>query len=278
MSDVMARRRARVSLSHHTASSCDGAGVFANGLEGGQGGRLDRPRRTIPAWWRGRLGRRERGDFRRDVLVLLQHLPVRLQAAKKRGRNQRSAQEEMRSGVQRVERSGQVAAVDGRNGEGLERLEGLGVVPVVDDGRATLRGGPWTAKLWRVSSAEFGYGEEAEFDGGLARVEQQPEVGGRNARRLEQWFPPPRVGDEVVVARATVLVEVAPDAQRRAGEERFCGVGRGGSSRGGRLSQVVMPLANAQSRRMGAATSSAVQRDDGQTMAMRDGEDGAGGR
>ena len=48
----------------------------------------------------------------------------------------------------------------------------------------------------------------------LPRIQQQPEVGGRDARRLEQLVLLHVVRHQVVVRRAAVLVEEAPGAQR----------------------------------------------------------------
>ncbi len=66
---------------------------------------------------------------------------------------------------------------------------------------------------------EFGRSEEAEFAGGLARVEEQTEIGGRDAGRFKEAVFLDIVGDEVVVAGTAEFVEEAPDAQCVLAEE-----------------------------------------------------------
>ena len=60
---------------------------------------------------------------------------------------------------------------------------------------------------------ELGRGQETEFAGSLARVEEQTKIGGGNAGGFEEAFFLDVVGDEVVVARAAELMKVAPDPE-----------------------------------------------------------------
>ncbi len=71
---------------------------------------------------------------------------------------------------------------------------------------------------------KFGNGEIAEGVRSLPGIEQQAKVGGRNARRLKQTLFLDIIRDQVVVARPSKLVEVAPGAQCQLAQERilFC--------------------------------------------------------
>src|ERR1700728_604742 len=122
------------------------------------------------------------------------------------------------SGLKGIKRCDQVAAVDRGNGNRQQRLQRIGGVPVVEmaaverqlcDGRV--------AVLHEVGV--FGRGEKAEFTGGLARVGEQTEIGGRDACCFEKPVFFDIVGYEVIVARAAVFVKEAPDAERLFAEE-----------------------------------------------------------
>ena len=67
----------------------------------------------------------------------------------------------------------------------------------------------------------FRHGEESELAGRLARIEQQSQIGGRNARRLEESVFLHVVGDKVIVALAAKFEEEAPDAQRVFAQEQI---------------------------------------------------------
>ena len=104
---------------------------------------------------------------------------------------------------------------------------------------------------------EFRGGEEAKFAGGLARVEEQAEVGGRDAGGFEEAVFLDIVGDEVVVARAAEFVEEAPDAQGVFAQEEVVFAVELLTWLAGRLVEPrVMSRSKPQRIRMGAAASS----------------------
>src|SRR5471030_649158 len=66
-------------------------------------------------------------------------------------------------------------------------------------------------KLWN--------GEKSEFARCLSRIEQKPDVRGGHSGRLEQPLFLHVIRDEVVVARTSEFVEVAPNPQSVAQQE-----------------------------------------------------------
>ena len=110
---------------------------------------------------------------------------MQAQSGKELAGEERLLEGRERTGMQRVERGDEVSAIDsGDKRLGLERRAGVGVVPVVEmaaellqplDGRETLFG----------ELDEFGRGEKAKLAGRLAGIEEQTDVGGRNARGFE---------------------------------------------------------------------------------------------
>src|SRR6185312_10276691 len=177
--------------------------VRGDALNRGHGEGVEDPRATFGEIGGGG-GKLAGGDFGRDVGVLLQQLPVSSQAAEEDRRQQRHAQKRFGSGAQSVERGDEVAAVHGRNSGGLERLERMGVIPVVEVasifGQA-VHGGE--ALLGKV--AEFRNREKAEPERGLARVQQQAEVGGRDAGGFDKVFFLDVIGNEIIVAGSSVF-------------------------------------------------------------------------
>ena len=131
---------------------------------------------------------------------------------------QRLAQQAAATRAQGIERSRQVAAIDRRNRDRANRHQRARVVPVVD----------MAAKLLQLvvglqaalgQRHKLGNGQIAEGIRRLPGIEQQSEVGGRDARRLKQALFLDVVRDQVVVALAAKLVEVAPGPQRQLAQE-----------------------------------------------------------
>ena len=161
---------------------------------------------------RSRSGRTQIRQRLRHVFKGLEQAQMGFKAVEEARFEQRAFQQRDRSGLQGVERGDEVAAVDGGHGNGQERLQSVRRVPVVKVAAVErqLCHGRVTA-MHEVS--ELRRGQETEFAGSLARVEEQTEISGGNAGGFEEAFFLDVVGDEVVVARAAELMKEAPDPE-----------------------------------------------------------------
>ncbi len=130
------------------------------------------------------------------------------------------AQQASTTGAQGIERGRQVAAIHRRDGDRADGRKGTGVVPVEDV----------PAKLLHLvvglqaalgQGNELGNGQIAEGVRRLPGIQQQSEIGGRDARRLKQALFLDIVRYQVVVALASKLVEVAPGLQRQLAQKGF---------------------------------------------------------
>src|ERR1700678_3849066 len=127
--------------------------------------------------------------------------------SKESGTQQRLAQHAAATTAQGIERGRQVSAVDRGNGYWTDRDKRTRVVPVVDVAAILFQlvVGFETALS---QGNKFGDGEITEGVRSLPGIEQEANVGGRDARCLKETVFLDIIRDQVVVARTPKLVEV----------------------------------------------------------------------
>ena len=179
--------------------------------KGRQGFRGEHPRQP---GWRFDAFRRslQLSNLLRYIAERLQQAQMRIHSGEEARFQQRALQQRESAGLYGVERSDEVAAVDGGHGDGPQRLQGVRCVPVVEMSREERQ--PRHGSIAALHQFHIlRHGKEPKLARCLPCIEQQPQVGGRDARGFEQAVFLYIVRDEVIVACAAELEEESPDTQ-----------------------------------------------------------------
>ena len=112
---------------------------------------------------------------------------VRAQSVENWGASKDLAARCSRPGMQRQERGNKISAVNRRDeGRGIETAAGFECRTSCRDGRGISPFCAMVSRVRPVSAANSGAGDESQLARSLTRVQQQPDIGGRNARRLAE--------------------------------------------------------------------------------------------